>query len=323
MVCAVITDTIDGLSPREWWQNSLTEGILGTTGLTVDESIDKYWSEDVYLQLGPLVYDRKMLVASVEWQRENGGDVRPRVKHTCFDGEFFAAVHAVEGTNADGADFEVEVLAFGRIANDRIAWLKELYWYPRGERAFADHFADYPLDRPTEIPAHIYDARSREFTEVRGPGLDIDGLAPAVWWAGSLTEGIMGTTGLTIDEALDKYWVPDFYCQSGPPVHLSDRETLTRHLEVCRQDPAAIRSSVQHACYDGEYFAAIHRVGAGSPAYGDWEVEALTFARIKDDRIAWLKELTWQVRGEATSFSNEFEQFPHVAELNAEPRWQY
>src|SRR4029450_11741844 len=136
----VTTDTIDGLSPREWWHDALTEGILGTSGLTVDESIDRYWGEGGYLQVGPLVYDREMLAKSMAWQREHGAGVRPRVKHTCFDGEFFAAVHTVEGINGEGIDFEVEVLAFGRIADDRIAWLKELYWYPRGESAFADHF---------------------------------------------------------------------------------------------------------------------------------------------------------------------------------------
>jgi hypothetical protein len=318
-----IADRIDGLSPADWWHRSLTEGILGTTGLTVDESIDKYWGEEVYLQVGDQVYDRQMLALSVASQREHATGLRPRVKHTCFDGEFFAAVHAVKGTNEDGTDFELEVLAFGRIVDDRIAWLKENYWYLRGERAFADHFADYPFERPTEIPSRVLNARTTDLDEVRGAGLGINGLAPALWWAGSLTEGIMGTTGLTVDEALDKYWVPDFYCQSGPPVHLSDRETLARHLEVCRQDPVAIRSEVQHACYDGEYFAALHRVAAGTPAKGDWEVEALTFIGMEDDRIAWLKELTWQVRGEATSFADEFDEFPHVAELNAEPRWRY
>src|SRR5205823_10983204 len=143
-----------------------------------------------YLQVGEQFYDRKMLEISVASQRKGAAELHPRVKHVSFDGEFFAAVHAVEGTRQDGGDFEVEVLAFGRIADDRIAWLKELLWYPRGERAFADHFADYPFERPTEIPQHIYESRSMDLTEVRGPGLDINGLAPAVWWAGSMTEGI-------------------------------------------------------------------------------------------------------------------------------------
>src|SRR5262245_2772164 len=95
-------DTINGLPPAVWWENSLTEGILGTTGLSVDEALDKYWQPDLYLQVGPQVYDRKMLARHLEAVREVPDEIRCRVKHACFDGEYFAAVHAVEGESDKG-----------------------------------------------------------------------------------------------------------------------------------------------------------------------------------------------------------------------------
>jgi hypothetical protein len=133
----------------------------------------------------------------------------------------------------------------------------------------------------------------------------IAGLAPEVWWQKSLTEGIMGTTGLTVDEALDKYWQPEFECESAGRSY--DRAMLKWHLEWVRRE-ADIQTSVKHASFDGKYFAAIHTVG-GHTENGEYEVEAITFALIVDDRIAWLKEQYRYLRGEETSFSHEFDDF--------------
>jgi hypothetical protein len=134
----------------------------------------------------------------------------------------------------------------------------------------------------------------------------IRGLPPEVWWQKSLTEGIMGTTGMTVDEALDEYWQPEFQCESAGRSY--DRAMLKWHLEWVRRE-GDIKTSVQHATFDGEFFAAVHTV-EGSTEKGEYEVEAITFARIVDDRIAWLKELYRYVRGEETSFAQEFDAYP-------------
>lgn len=134
----------------------------------------------------------------------------------------------------------------------------------------------------------------------------IAGLTPKEWWAGSLTEGIMGTTGLTVDEALDRYWQPEFQCESAGRSY--DRGMLKWHLEWVRR-AGDIETSVKHASYDGKYFAAVHTV-SGQTEKGEYEVEAITFAEIVDDRIAWLKELYRYLRGEETSFSTEFDEYP-------------
>lgn len=313
------TATINGLPPAVWWENALTEGILGRSGLTVEEALDKYWLPDIYLRVGPKVYDRRMVARHLKAVR-NVEDIRCRVKHACYDGEYFAAVHTVKGETEKG-EYELEVLAFASIEDGRLAWLKELLWFVRGEEtSWENQFDGYAVDLDPKVEARDV---NREPRKVRNkPVKKINGLAPDVWFLSSLNEGVRGTTGLTSEEALDKYWVPDFYCQSGPPVHVSDRKTLVWHLDWVRKVPQEIQCRVPHACFDGEYFAAVHTIEGTNPSGADYEVEELTFAKIEDGRISWLKALHWYVRGEETTWSHEFDDYP-VVETSAEPEWMY
>jgi hypothetical protein len=261
-----------------------------------------------------------MVARHLEAVRNVDDDIRCRVKHTCYDGAYFAAVHTVEGATEQG-NYELEVLAFARIEDDRLAWLKELLWFVRGERtSWEDQFDGYALALDPAVRAR--DVNLERPSAANRVVRAINGLPPDAWFLSSLNEGVRGTTGLTSEEALDKYWVPDFYCQSGPPVHISDRETLVWHLDWVRRIPQEIHCLVPHACFDGENFAAVHTIEGTNPNGSDYKVEELTFAGIEDGRIAWLKALHWYVRGEQTTWSEEFDDYP-AADTSVEPEWKY
>jgi hypothetical protein len=314
---------IAGLDPAEWWLQSLVEAPLGATGLSVDDALDKYWVPDIYLQVGTLVYDRPMLSWHLKETRKHQAETKVKVKHACYDGEFLAAVHEVEG-KSEGKDFKIEVLAFAQVEGDKLRWLKESYWLVEGERtSWKDQWADYPgaikqvdlTDRslPTQEPRRRPPAQD----------LRIAGLPPHIWWESSLTEGVMGTSGLTPEESIDRFWAPDFYCQSGPPeaVHLSDRAMLVWHLDWVRRHGPETYVDVKQTCFDGTHFAALHTVGGPLKDGNDYEVEAMTFTKIENDRIAWLKELVWFNVNDRTSFSDEYEEYP--PELAPAPVWRH
>ncbi|WP_113699734.1 hypothetical protein [Nonomuraea lactucae] len=138
---------------------------------------------------------------------------------------------------------------------------------------------------------------------------EINGLSAKQWWENLLHEMVMGLTGLSTADALDKYLTPDFWRQDGPRV--ITRDMLGHHCDWVRNLPDLdqIEVIVRHASFDGEYFAADHVVKGPNGDKGDYELEVLTFAKMEDGRVAWLKELYWLVKGEGTSWDQEFDTY--------------
>lgn len=138
------THTINGMSAKEWWETVLSEAVMGTTGLTAAEAVEKFTTEDTWRQDGPRVIDRKMLEWHFDWVRRDITGVEFEVQHAICQGDYFAAIHRVRGPHGDKGDYEIEVMTFGKVENGKIAWVKELDWDVRGvETSWAKEFEEY------------------------------------------------------------------------------------------------------------------------------------------------------------------------------------
>jgi SnoaL-like domain len=129
---------------KVWWEKLLGEAVLGRSGLSAADAIEKYTAPGMWRQDGPRTIGREELEWHFEWVRSTKEGMDFEVQHAIRDGDFFAAVHTVTGPNGDKGDYELEVITFGQTDGDRIAWIKELYWLTKGEATSWDHeFEDF------------------------------------------------------------------------------------------------------------------------------------------------------------------------------------
>ena len=56
-------NTINGMSAREWWETVLAEGVMGKTGLSAAEAMEKFCTKNVWRQDGAQLVGYKEL----EW----------------------------------------------------------------------------------------------------------------------------------------------------------------------------------------------------------------------------------------------------------------
>lgn len=139
--------------------------------------------------------------------------------------------------------------------------------------------------------------------------MKLNGLSPSEWWTNLLDELVMGKSGLSVEEALDKYTEPGFWRQDFDRV--IDRDMLGHHCRHVQAlaDMDEIEVDVRHASYDGEYFSADHTVAGPGGETGRYKIEVLTLARIINGRAAWIRELYWAPEGDGTSWSDEFDDY--------------
>jgi SnoaL-like domain len=146
-----MSNTINGMPAKQWWESVLAEGVMGRTGLSAGEAIEKFTREDVWRRDGPQLIGRDELKWHFEWVRRDISGVEFEVEHAICEGDYFAAIHTVKGPNGDKGDYELEVLTFGKVEDGRIAWVKELHWQMKGEETSWTHEFDEmpPVEQPT------------------------------------------------------------------------------------------------------------------------------------------------------------------------------
>jgi hypothetical protein len=138
--------TINGMSAKQWWETVLSEGVMGNTGLSAAEAVERFTTEDCWRQDGPRIIDRKMLEWHFDWVRRDTTGVEFEVQHAICQGDYFAAVHTVKGPNGDKGDYAIEVITFGKVEDGRIAWVKELDWKMKDVETFWEkEFEEYQL----------------------------------------------------------------------------------------------------------------------------------------------------------------------------------